>query len=67
MKNQKTTWLDVYLNRYKWYRRLRGGYWYNHRFTSDAGALTFCEGKMWWARYGKINRYSDVVEEESYR
>jgi hypothetical protein len=58
---QKTTWLDTYLNKYKWYRRKRGGAWYLHQFTKDAEELTFQQGKTWWARYGKINRYSDVI------
>lgn len=58
------TWLDVYLGKYKWYRKIRGGYWYKHQFTKDAQELTFIEGKTWWARYGELNRYSIVVEQE---
>lgn len=61
---RKTIWLDVYLSHYKWYRKLAGGDWYEHRFTKDAGELTFDEGKIFWARYPKINRYSDVVQNE---
>lgn len=60
-------WLDVYLNKYQWYREFRGGIWFKHRFTKDAEGITFSEGGTWWARYGKINRYSDVVDSEDYR
>ncbi len=65
MKN-KQTWLDVYLGKYKWYRKIRGGYWYKHQFTKDAIELTFDEGGTWWARYGELNRYSIVIEQEIY-
>jgi hypothetical protein len=58
------TWLDVYLGKYKWYRKIIGGYWYKHQFTKDGQELTFIEGKTWWARYGELNRYSIVVEQE---
>lgn len=57
MKN----WLDVYLGKYKWYRKLTKGTWYKHQFTKDAEELTFSSGDTWWATYGKINRYSDVI------
>jgi len=56
-----TTILDVYLNKYRWYRRWRGGVWYKHQFTKDAEELTFTQGGTWWARHDKINRYSDVI------
>lgn len=62
----KQTWLDVYLGKYKWYRKIRGGAWFKHRFTNDAEQLTFTEGETWWARYGLINRYSTVIEQENY-
>jgi hypothetical protein len=61
---QKTTTLDTYLNVFQLYRKLRGGTWWKHRFTKDAEELTFSEGTTFWARYGKINRYSDVIETE---
>ena len=54
---EKTTWIDVYLNKYQWYRKLRKGKQYKHQFTKDVEELTFTEGDIWWARYGKINRY----------
>jgi hypothetical protein len=63
----KQTWLDVYLGRYKWYRKLRGGKWYLHQFTVDAEQLTFEAGKCWWARYATQNKYSIVVGEEDYK
>lgn len=58
------TWLDVYLGKFKWYRKMRKGTWYKHQFTKDAEELTFRQGDTWWARYGKINRYSDVISTE---
>ncbi len=32
--------------------------------SKDAEELTFSQGDTWWARYGKINRYSDVIATE---
>lgn len=58
---QSTSWLDVYFGKFKLYRNYRKGIWYKHKFTKDAEELTFTQGETWWARYGKINRYSDVV------
>lgn len=63
---QKTTWMDVYFNKYRWYRSLRKGIWYKHQFTKYANELTFSEHGTWWARYDKINRYSNVIEFEVY-
>ena len=60
----KQTWLDVYFGRFKWYRKMKKGIWYKHQFTKDAEELTFPQGDTWWARYGKINRYSDVITTE---
>ena len=57
---------DVYLGGFKWYRKLRKGTWYKHSFTEDAQELTFVAGNTWWARYGKINRYSNVIKTENY-
>jgi hypothetical protein len=56
--------LDVYFGKFKWYRKLRKGTWYKHQFTKDAEELTFPQGDTWWARYGKINRYSNVIATE---
>lgn len=61
---QKQTWIDVYLGKYKWYRKLRKGTWYKHRFTQDAQELSFLPNKVWWARYDECNRYSIVIEQE---
>ena len=58
------TWLDVYFGRFKWYRKMKKGIWYKHQFTKDAEELTFPQGDAWWARYVKINRYSDVITTE---
>lgn len=54
------------MKNFKWYRKWKGGTWYLHQFTKDAGELTFDEGKTFWARYSKINRYSDVIKIEIY-
>lgn len=52
------------LTNFKWYRKIRGGLWYKHQFTEHAIQLTFTPGNTFWARYGKLNRYTDVVETE---
>ena len=62
----ESTNLDVYFGKLKLYRKMRKGTWYKHQFTKDAEELTFPQGDTWWARYGKINRYSDVIETEVY-
>lgn len=59
-------WIDVLCGKYKWYRKLRGGKWYQHEFTADAEELTFSKGVTWWARYNELNRYSKVVKTEIY-
>jgi len=65
-RSKKQKWLDyLWLNKYRWYRDWRGGIWYLHEFTKDAAELTFTEGRRWWARYPKINRYSNVILIES--
>lgn len=52
---------------YKWYRKWKGGIWYNHQFTEDAGEICSAWiGHTWWARYGKLNRYSIVIKTENY-
>lgn len=51
---------------FKWYRKWRGGVWYKHEFTNDAMQISLPPCSTFWARYGKINRYSDVTETENY-
>jgi hypothetical protein len=63
----KQRWIDTYLGKYKWYRKLVGGVWYKHQFTRDALQLSVTFSGSWWARYGELNRYSKVVELETYR
>jgi len=65
-EQNKQTWLHVYLGKYKCYRKLLGGTWYKHQFTKDAAELTFIEGHTWWAVYPKLNRYSNVIEQETW-
>lgn len=62
----KQTWIDVYLSHFKWFRKLKKGTWYKHEFTKDAEELSFPKGQTWWARYGKINRYSEVIKIETF-
>lgn len=62
----KQIWLDVYLCKFQWYRKSRKGTWYKHQFTKDAEELTFPKGDTWWARYDKINRYSNVIKTEDF-
>lgn len=66
MRNNKQRWIDGYLGKYKWYRRLVGGYWYKHQFTRDAQEICATWIGSWWARYGELNRYSIVIEQETY-
>ena len=62
----ESTNLDVYFGKFKFYRKMRKGTWHKHQFTKDAEELTFPQGDTWWARYCKINRYSDVIDTEVY-
>lgn len=63
---KKQTWLDTFLGKYTWYRRLRKGVWYKHEYTEDASELTFVPDDTFWARYKNINRYSRVISSENY-
>ena len=60
----KPIWSDYYLKKYRWYRKCRKQTWYKHQFTNDALELSITFTGTWWALYGKINRYSDVVDTE---
>ena len=62
----KPIWTDYHLNGFKWYRKWRKCKWYKHQFTNDALELSPFFVGTWWALYGKINRYSDVVETEEW-
>jgi hypothetical protein len=50
------------LEKFRLYRMLLGGKWYKHTMN---GELPNCYGSF-WARYGKINRYTYIVKEEQY-
>ncbi len=63
---RRNYWLDYYMNNYKWYRALRKGIWHKHQFSTDALQLSVTFQGTFWARYGKINRYSDVIAYEVY-
>lgn len=54
------------MNKFKLFRKIKGGLWYKHQFTKDAEELTFSQGETWWARYSKLNRYSNVIAVEQY-
>lgn len=60
------TWLDTCFGRFGFYRKLSGGIWYQHTFTNDAIQISYNFIGNFWARYPKINRYSDVVTQENY-
>ncbi|MDQ5929716.1 MAG: hypothetical protein QG594_1497 [Bacteroidota bacterium] len=66
MDFKKSIELDYYLNNYKWYRKLRKGIWHKHQFTSDALDLSISFTGTFWARYGKVNRYTEVIAFEIY-
>ena len=51
---------------FKWWRKWQGGVWYKHEFTHDAMQISLPPCSSFWARYGKINRYTDVIETEDY-
>ena len=63
---KKPIWSDYYLNSFKWYRKLRKCTWYQHEFTPDALELSATFIGTFWTLYGEINRYSKVIETESY-
>lgn len=63
---QEQKWIDVYLGKYKWYRKLKKGHWYKHTFTNDAYQLRLNSYQDFWARYGEVNRFTVVVEQEIY-
>ena len=61
-------WLDyLWLNRFQWYRKWRKGTWYKHQFTVDAQQISLTFIGTWWARYGYLNRYSIVIDNETYK
>ncbi len=57
---------DLNLSWLKIYRRLKKGTWYKHKLTNDASEICLCPGVTFWARYNKLNRYTDVVKVETY-
>jgi len=63
---QKPIWTDYYLNDFKWYRKYRKLTWYQHEFTPDALELSATFVGTFWALYGEINRYSKVIETETW-
>lgn len=56
-------WIDVYLGKYKWYRKLAKTIWYKHRNTYQLSGLIF---SSFWAKYGEINRFTKVIKIENY-
>lgn len=51
------------MKRFKFFRKLKKGTWYKHQNTYQLPGLYF---SYMWCRYGEINRYTKVVEIESY-
>lgn len=52
------------LNNFKWYRKLKGGYWYKHQNTYQLPGLIF---DYFWAQYGEINRFTTMTKTEFYK
>lgn len=52
----------VGMEKLRLYRAIVGGHWCKHSMN---GELPNCYGSF-WAKYGKINRYTDIVKEEDY-
>lgn len=50
------------LQKFRFYRAYKGGVWYKHCMS---GELPGCYG-CYWARYGYMNRFTDVVAKEDY-
>ena len=65
-RTTRTTFWDFYFAKYKWYRKIKKGNWFKHQYTKDALELSSTFQGTWWARYSEINRYSEVVDVESY-
>jgi len=61
---QKPIFTDYFFNNFKWYRKCRKLTWYQHKFTHNAYSLSSTFVGTFWALYGKINSYSDVVDTE---
>ena len=66
MMTQKQTWIDTYLGKYKWYRKLRKGTWYKRSFKVRAYELKLKSYSDYWTRYGGKSSYCGVVDIERY-
>ena len=55
----------ITLSNYKWYRKWKGGTWYQHQYTKRA-YYTFGFKGAFWARHRNINDYSSVLKFEVY-
>ena len=66
METKKQTWIDTYLGRYKWYRKLRKGTWYKRSFKVRAYELKLKSYSDYWTRYGGKSSYCEVVDIERY-
>jgi len=64
MEKEKPIFTDYYLSYFRWYRKFRKCIWYKHQFTNDGLEITM--SGTFWALYGKINRYSDVIDCEDW-
>ena len=54
------------MNNFNWYRRFKGGVWYQHQFTQYAQWICSTWTGKFWVGYGEINKYSNVIKEENY-
>ena len=59
-------WFEIMFNfdrsDFRLYRYFKGGIWYKHQMN---GELPRCYGS-YWAKYGKVNRYTDIIKTENY-
>ena len=54
------------MSRYRFWRKLLGGTWYQHEYTERAVDLTFVPGKRWWSRSSAESSYNKLIIVESY-
>jgi len=64
---KKQTWIDTYLGRFKWYRKLRKGTWYKRSFKVRAFELRLKSYSDYWTRYGGESSYCEVIEIEQFK
>lgn len=54
------------MKRFRFWRKLLGGIWYQHEFTEAAEQITMPEGVRFWSRYDSLSRYTKVIKTENF-